>query len=125
MQGRCTRSTALGRIPRRGPARAPGREIATLDEAERGLSPDMLVIADVQARCRCRGHGRPRRINAGTGSVLLESACFAPPLVRSAARPDIHGSSHRFSAADVMLAEWASRAAALLAEHAGAEAAGA
>lgn len=107
----------------------PGEKIATLDEAERGLSPDMLVIADASKPVAVAGvmGGRTSGINAGTGSVLLESACFAPPLVRSAARglDMATESSHRFErGVDVMLAEWASRrAAALLAEHAGAEAA--
>ena len=92
----------------------PGEKIATLDEAERGLSPDMLVIADASKPVAVAGvmGGRTSGINAGTGSVLLESACFAPPLVRSAARglDMATESSHRFErGVDVMLAEWASR----------------
>lgn len=102
----------------------PGEKLATLDEADRELSPDILVIADASKPMAVAGvmGGRTSGISDQTVSVLLESACFLAPLVRSAARRlgMATESSHRFErGVDVMLAEWASRrAASLIVEYA-------
>lgn len=103
-----------------------GEILHTLDGQERALSPDMLVIADVERAVAVAGvmGGAGSEIREDTTSVLLESAFFKPSSIRRTAKQlALHTeSSHRFArGADIEGAEWASRrAAALLIEHAGA-----
>lgn len=56
-----------------------GERLVTLDEAERELGPDMLVIADPTRALAVAGvmGGLASEITEHTRSVLLESACFA------------------------------------------------
>ena len=104
-----------------------GERIKTLDDQERVLQPDMLVIADAQTPMAVAGvmGGAGSEIRADTKTVLLESACFAPDSIRSASRRLglSTESSYRFErGTDIGGAEWASRrAAALMQEFAGAE----
>jgi phenylalanyl-tRNA synthetase beta chain len=61
-----------------------GEPITTLDDTERKLTPEMLVIADAAAPVALAGvmGGASSCISASTGTVLLESACFKPAVVR-------------------------------------------
>jgi len=102
----------------------------TLDGIERKLKDDMLVIADAEQAVAVAGvmGGEESEINAGgSESVLLESALFDPASVKftASALGLTTESSRRFErGVDPDLADFASRrAAALLIEHAGAEAA--
>ncbi len=102
-----------------------GETMQTLDESERKLTPDMLVIADDQAAVAVAGvmGGAGSEIRESTDAVLLESACFDPLLVRSVSRSLALSteSSYRFErGVDAETVDWASRrAAALLAEWGG------
>ena len=107
----------------------PGESLATLDGIGRPVTPEMLVIADAERPVAVAGimGGAGSEIRVATDTVLLESACFNPPLTR---RTSKHlglstESSYRFErGVDIGLAEWASRrAAALMTECAGAVAA--
>jgi phenylalanyl-tRNA synthetase beta chain len=108
---------------------AAGETMATLDGAQRALTPEMLVIADARRPVALAGimGGAGSEINDGTSKVLLESAYFAPPGIhRTSSRAGLATeSSYRFERGiDVGAVEWASRrAAALMAEHAQATAA--
>ena len=107
------------------PARA-GECMATLDDVERTLRPDMLMIADAERPVAVAGimGGAGSEIRDVTRTVLLESACFAPASIRKTS--SVLGltteSSHRFErGVDVEGVDWASRRAArLMVEHAGA-----
>lgn len=108
----------------------PAREdevINTLDDEERDLEADMLVIADVDQAVAVAGvmGGATSEIGDGTTSVLLESAYFDPAGVRTTSKKLglTSESSYRFArGVDCGGVEWASRrAAALLAEYADAE----
>lgn len=104
----------------------PGEKMTTLDEVERTLTPDMLVIADAKAPVAIAGvmGGTRSGILATTRDVVLESACFKPALIRktSKALGLSSESSYRFErGADIGGTDWASRrAAALMVVHAGA-----
>lgn len=115
---------AEGRIVVRR-ARA-GEKMQTLDEVERELTPEMLVIADAERSVAVAGvmGGAGSEIRDTTATVLLESACFEPLRTRATSRQLALAtdSSYRFErGVDAQTVDWASRrAAALMAEHAGA-----
>ena len=103
-----------------------GEVIKTLDDVERKLDPSMLVIADSKNALAIAGvmGGEGSEIRPQTSSVLLESANFYAPSVKSTAtklgmRTE---SSHRFErGVDPFLPDWASRrACALLVKYANA-----
>ncbi|MCZ7651443.1 MAG: phenylalanine--tRNA ligase beta subunit-related protein [Thermoanaerobaculia bacterium] len=103
-----------------------GERLVTLDGAERTLDPEVLVIADRERPVALAGimGGRESEVGAATRRVLLESAHFDRRRVRRAARAlGMHtDASHRFErGADPEICRLAAeRAAALLAECAGA-----
>ncbi|MBI1320428.1 MAG: phenylalanine--tRNA ligase subunit beta [Candidatus Hydrogenedens sp.] len=105
---------------------ADGEKMTTLDEQERTLDGEMLVIADAsRPQCVAGVMGGARsEVGEGTTRVFLESAYFKPQAVRRASRQLnlISESSQRFQrGADPEMAAWAlDRAAALMAEFAGA-----
>ncbi len=102
-----------------------GEKFATLDGTERTLVPGDLVIRDGARAIALAGvmGGRDSEVTATTTRVLLESASFAPLLVRRTARRlGLHSeASHRYErGVDPELAALASaRAARLLCEHGG------
>ncbi len=61
-----------------------GERLKTLDGVERGLSADMLVIADASRAVAVAGvmGGEETEISASTADVLVESAYFDPQSVR-------------------------------------------
>ena len=65
-----------------------GEHITTLDEVERELTPDMLVIADAEQSVALAGimGGYDSEITEATCDVLLESAYFNPSSVRATAK---------------------------------------
>lgn len=67
---------------------AEGEQITTLDEEERKLTPDMLVIADAEKPVALAGimGGYDSEITEATCDVLLESANFQPSSVRATAK---------------------------------------
>jgi phenylalanyl-tRNA synthetase beta chain len=67
---------------------ASGEQITTLDEVERELTPDMLVIADAEKPVALAGimGGYDSEITEATCDVLLESAYFHPSSVRATAK---------------------------------------
>ncbi|MCK5850009.1 MAG: phenylalanine--tRNA ligase subunit beta, partial [Kiritimatiellae bacterium] len=103
-----------------------GERIATLDDEERELDSDMLVIADTKGAVALAGvmGGAGSEITDKTEKVLLESACFDPAVTHRTvlATGLTTESSHRFErGVDVSGVDWAGRRAALLmVEHAGA-----
>lgn len=102
-----------------------GEKLTTLDEMERSLTPDMLVIADAERPVAVAGvmGGAGSEIRDETTAVLLESACFDPLRTRATSRSLALSteSSYRFErGVDAATVEWASRrAAALMSELAG------
>ena len=102
-----------------------GEKFKTLDNQERTLTADMLLIADEQKGIALAGvmGGANTEINAQTVDVLLESANFNPPNIRrtSKALGLRSDASYRFErGADAGICEWASqRAAQLILETAG------
>lgn len=66
----------------------PGETLVTLDEVERKLSDEVLVIADAEQPLAVAGvmGGLDSEVTASTTRVLLESAHFAPQRVRRSAR---------------------------------------
>jgi phenylalanyl-tRNA synthetase beta chain len=104
----------------------PGEKMSTLDDIERELDPDMLVIADANKPVALAGvmGGAGSEIQDDTSSVLLESATFDPARVRYASRKLMlfTDSSYRFErGVNAETVEWASRRAAqLMIELAGA-----
>lgn len=112
---------AVVRVRRAG----PGEKMATLDEVDRPLAPDMLVIADSAGPVALAGvmGGAGTEIRSSTTEVLLESACFKPALIRSTSKRLglSTESSYRFErGVDPEAVEWCGRrAAALMVEHAG------
>lgn len=105
-------------------------KMSTLDDIERALTPEMLVIADARKPVALAGvmGGAGSEIRDDTKEVLLESACFNASGIRrtSAALGLSTESSYRFERGlDPDLADWGSRrATALLVELTGATAAG-
>ena len=106
-----------------------GERIATLDEIDRDISPDMLVIADAERPVAIAGvmGGAGSEIRDETDTVLLESAYFDPALTHRTSVTLGLGteSSHRFErGVDPDAVDWAgARAAALMVELGGATAA--
>ena len=104
---------------------AAGEKFKTLDNQERTLTNEMLLIADEQKGIALAGvmGGANTEINNSTVDVLLESAYFAPVNIRRTSK--LLGlrseSSYRFErGADVGISDWASqRAAQLILETAG------
>jgi phenylalanyl-tRNA synthetase beta chain len=106
-----------------------GEEIRTLDGETRKLDPEMLVIADaVKPQCVAGVMGGgDSEVDDNTTTIFLESAFFKPSSVRRTSRALalISESSQRFQrGADPEMAAYAmDRAAQLIVELAGAEAA--
>ena len=65
-----------------------GEKIITIDGVERNLEPWMLVIADEKKPVAIAGimGGLHSEVTAKTGTVLLESACFDPSVVRKTSK---------------------------------------
>ncbi|MBU4260727.1 MAG: phenylalanine--tRNA ligase subunit beta [Proteobacteria bacterium] len=65
-----------------------GETLTTLDNAQRTLDPDMLMICDAERPVAVAGvmGGANSEVDENTTEVLLESACFAPVSVRRTAR---------------------------------------
>jgi phenylalanyl-tRNA synthetase beta chain len=109
---------------------APGEKFKTLDNQERTLTGEMLLIADEQKGIALAGvmGGANTEINDQTVDVLLESAYFSPTNIRrtSKALGLRSESSYRFErGADVGICDGASqRAAQLILETAGGQLAG-
>jgi phenylalanyl-tRNA synthetase beta chain len=102
-----------------------GEKFKTLDNQERTLTNEMLLIADEQKGIALAGvmGGANTEINERTVDVLIESAYFSPVNIRrtSKALGLRSESSYRFErGADVNICDWASqRAAQLILETAG------
>jgi len=102
-----------------------GEKFKTLDNHERTLTSEMLLIADEQKGIALAGvmGGANTEINEKTVDMLIESAYFAPVNIRrtSKALGLRSESSYRFErGADVGICDWASqRAAQLILETAG------
>lgn len=78
----------------------PGESMTTLDDVQRPLSPDDLLIADGERPVAIAGvmGGKDSEVRATTTDVLLEAAYFDPVAVRRTARRcKLHTeASHRF-----------------------------
>jgi len=104
-----------------------GETLVTLDEEERELTPEMLIIADAEKPVALAGvmGGFDSEVTAETRDVLVESAHFHPVRVRrTAGALGMHtDASHRFErGSDPGACRWAAdRAARLIAEVAGGE----
>ena len=104
---------------------AQGEKFKTLDNVERTLNADMLLIADEQKGIALAGimGGQNTEINDQTKDVLIESAYFNPTNIRRTSKTlGLRSeSSYRFErGADVGICDWASqRAAQLILETAG------
>jgi phenylalanyl-tRNA synthetase beta chain len=74
---------ALGPVVMARRAR-PGERLVTLDDVERVLDPDMLVIADAETPVAVAGimGGGPTEVGENTRNVLLETANFLPATIR-------------------------------------------
>ena len=100
--------------------RAGGTEkFKTLDNVERNLNNDMLLIADEQKGIALAGvmGGQNTEINDSTKDVLIESAYFNPTNIRRTSKSlGLRSeSSYRFErGADVGICDWASQRAAQL-----------
>ncbi len=108
--------------------RAAGNEkFKTLDNIERSLTGEMLLIADEKKGIALAGvmGGQNTEINDSTRDILIESAYFSPTNIRrtSKALGLRSESSYRFErGADIVICDWASqRAAQLILETAGGE----
>jgi phenylalanyl-tRNA synthetase beta chain len=98
---------------------ANGEKFKTLDNQERALTGEMLLIADEQKGIALAGvmGGANTEINERTVDVLIESACFAPTNIRRTSKNlGLRSeSSYRFErGSDVGICDWASRRAAQL-----------
>ena len=96
-----------------------GEKFKTLDNVERTLKADMLLIADDQKGIALAGimGGQNTEINDSTRDVLVESAYFNSTNIRRTSKTlGLRSeSSYRFErGADVGICEWASRRAAQL-----------
>ncbi|RNL87066.1 phenylalanine--tRNA ligase subunit beta [Sinomicrobium pectinilyticum] len=97
----------------------PGTKFTTLDDVERELSPEDLVICDAEKPMCIAGvfGGAHSGVNENTTGIFLESAYFNPVSVRKSAKR--HGlntdASFRFERGiDINTVEYALRRAALL-----------
>jgi phenylalanyl-tRNA synthetase beta chain len=112
--------------------RRAGRKqtVTTLDDVSRQIQADDLIIADGDGPVALAGVMglASSEVHAGTTSLLLESAFFAPQLIRSCSRRLglVSESSYRFEReADWAMVRFAAhRALYLLQEHCGAAAIG-
>ena len=108
---------------------ASGERLVTLDGTERTLDPADLVIADGRGPVALAGimGGEQSEVTAGTRVLLLESAFFAPAIVRRTARRTGIGSeaAYRFERRvdPAMVPEALDCAAALIGRLAGGRAA--
>jgi len=98
---------------------AAGEKFKTLDNQERTLTNEMLLIADEQKGIALAGvmGGANTEINNSTVDVLIESAYFAPVNIRRTSKQlGLRSeSSYRFErGADVGICDWASQRAAQL-----------
>jgi phenylalanyl-tRNA synthetase beta chain len=106
---------------------ASGEKMHTLDDVERELTKDMLVIADAEKPSAVAGvmGGGESEIKEDTSTILLEAAAFETSSIRHTAKALglITDSSYRFQrGVNTDSVEWASRrAAALMCELAGAK----
>ena len=106
---------------------AAGEKFKTLDNQERTLTNEMLLIADEQKGIALAGvmGGANTEINNSTADVLIESAYFSPVNIRRTSKQlGLRSeSSYRFErGADAGICDWASRRAAqLILETAGGE----
>ena len=96
-----------------------GEKFKTLDNQERVLSKEMLLIADEQKGIALAGvmGGQNTEINDSTKDVLIESAYFTPVNIRRTSKQlGLRSeSSYRFErGADVGISDWASRRCAQL-----------
>jgi phenylalanyl-tRNA synthetase beta chain len=104
---------------------AEGEKFRTLDNQERPLTSQMLLIADEAKAVALAGvmGGQNSEINLNTAYVLIESAYFKPQNIRATSRKlELRTeSSYRFErGADIAICDWASsRAAQLIHETAG------
>ena len=104
---------------------AAGEKFQTLDNQERALTNEMLLIADETKGIALAGvmGGANTEINDQTVDVLIESAYFSPTNIRRTSKQlGLRSeSSYRFErGADVGICDWASqRAAQLILETAG------
>jgi phenylalanyl-tRNA synthetase beta chain len=66
----------------------PGERLRTLDGVDRVLDPEVLVIADASGAVALAGimGGEPTEVTDRTRAVFLESASFAPAVVRRGAK---------------------------------------
>ncbi|MCG6892549.1 MAG: phenylalanine--tRNA ligase subunit beta [Desulfobacteraceae bacterium] len=102
-----------------------GEPFVTLDEKERLLDEDMLMICDGEKPVAVGGvmGGLNSEIEEGTSRVLIESACFSPVSIRRTARKLGLGTeaSHRFERGvdPAGTVEALNRAARLIAELGG------
>ena len=102
-----------------------GEKFKTLDDVERTLTNEMLLIADEQKGIALAGimGGQNTQINDSTKDVLIESAYFSPTNIRRTSRAlGLRSeSSYRFErGADIGICDWASqRCAQLILETAG------
>ena len=100
----------------------PGEALTTLDGVERSLSEDDLVIANATEAVALAGvmGGANSEVDAQTQNIFLESAHFAPAVVRRGAkRAGLHtDASHRFERGidDAMVGPALERATALIVE---------
>jgi len=97
----------------------PGEKFKTLDDVERTLTSEMLLIADGQKGIALAGimGGQNTEINASTTDVLIESAYFSPTNIRRTSKTlGLRSeSSYRFErGADIGICDWANRRAAQL-----------
>ncbi|MBI4165944.1 MAG: phenylalanine--tRNA ligase subunit beta, partial [Acidobacteria bacterium] len=104
-----------------------GEHLKTLDDVDRTLTAEQLVIADAQRAVALAGvmGGEESEISNSTRHVLLESAWFKPTSIRHTAKSQgMHTeASHRFErGADIEMAALAiDRTSALIQEIAGGE----
>ena len=109
---------------------AAGEKFKTLDNQERTLTIEMLLIADEQKGIALAGvmGGANTEINSATQDVLIESAYFTPTNIRRTSKllSLRSESSYRFErGADLGICDWASaRAVQLILESAGGQLAG-
>ncbi|MFN8522647.1 MAG: phenylalanine--tRNA ligase subunit beta [Chloroflexota bacterium] len=103
----------------------PGERLTTLDDVDRELDGEMLVIADAEKAVAVAGvmGGSPTEVHPGTTSVILETANFAPGSIRRTSSTLRLGSeaSRRYERglhADLAIIA-ARRCADLLQDHAG------
>ena len=104
-----------------------GEKMHTLDDVERTLTEEMLVIADAEKPSAVAGvmGGNVSEISDATATILLEAAAFETSSIRHTAKKLglSTDSSYRFQrGVNADSVEWASRrAAALMCEQAGAK----